>query len=128
MSKFKEYFICFSLGAVLYGLFEVVFRGYTHWTMALTGGTVLVIFNFISRNGKLSLLSRCLIGAGVITALEFAVGMIVNVGLGWNVWDYSERPFNVYGQICPLFTSVWFLLSIPAFRLCKAVRKRLSLR
>lgn len=126
--KFKEYLICFGIGAFAYGLIEVAVRGYTHWTMALTGGLVLVILNAVNKNKKLGLLTRCLIGAAVITTLEFTVGMIVNVGLGWNVWDYSEKPFNLYGQICPFFTVGWFFLSIPAYFVCSQVEKRLSLR
>ena len=82
MSKMREYFMCFALGAVIYGLIEVVSRGYTHWTMALTGGAVMALMNLINRSGRLSLFVRCLLGAVVITSLEFAVGMVVNVALG----------------------------------------------
>ncbi|MBQ8015864.1 MAG: hypothetical protein IJ264_06755 [Clostridia bacterium] len=128
MSKFKEYFMCFALGAVIYGLVEVVVRGYTHWTMAIAGGTVLVIFNFINQKTHLGIFARCLIGAAVITAVEFTIGMIVNVGLGWSVWDYSDKPFNVFGQICPFFSVGWFFISIPAFWLCKGIEKHFSLR
>lgn len=124
MLKFKEYFMCFSLGAIMYGLVEVVVRGYTHWTMAIAGGTVLTIFNLISKNKKLNLIARCLLGALVITAVEFAAGMIVNVWLDWHVWDYSDKPFNVFGQICPLFTAGWFFISIPAFWVCEFIQKR----
>ena len=73
-------------------------------------------------------LLRCLLGALVITSLEFAVGAVVNLGLGWDVWDYSEKPFNIMGQICPLFTLGWLALSLPGFMLCTAVEKRLSSR
>lgn len=120
--------MCFALGAVIYGLVEVVIRGYTHWTMAIAGGLVMVIFNFISRKTRLGLISRCLIGAAVITAIEFAFGMVVNVALGWNVWDYSDKPLNLYGQICPLFSIGWFFISIPAFWVCERLQKRFSLR
>lgn len=128
MSKFKEYFMCFALGAVIYGLVEVVVRGYTHWTMAIAGGIVMVIFNLISRKTNLTLFVRCLVGAGVITAVEFVFGMVVNVVLGWNVWDYSDKPFNVMGQICPFFSLGWFFISIPAFWLCRIIENRFSLR
>ena len=60
-----------------------------------------------------------IMGAAVITAVEFVCGAIVNVRLGWNVWDYSAHFANLYGQICLLFTFFWFLLSIPAVELCK---------
>ena len=37
----------FVFGAVLYSLIEIVFRGYPHWTMTLTGGAVfLIIYSF----------------------------------------------------------------------------------
>lgn len=47
----------------------------------------------------------------MITTLEFITGYIVNIRLGWNIWDYSKFPFNVCGQICPLFTIAWYYVS-----------------
>lgn len=123
-----KYIIIFGLGAFIYGAIEVIVRGYTHWTMALTGGAVMALFMLINRSRDVNILLRCLLGALVITSLEFAVGAVVNLGLGWNVWDYSEKPFNIMGQICPLFTLGWFALSLPGFMLCTAVEKRLSSR
>ncbi len=128
MNKSKLYFMSFALGAVMYGLIEIIVRSYTHWTMAIAGGLVMVIFSIIVRNLNLGLLSRCLVGALVITAVEFVFGLIVNVGLGWSVWDYSEKPFNVMGQICPQFTVGWFFISIPAFLLTDKLNKHFSLR
>jgi len=126
MSKLKEYFMCFGVGAVAYGLIEIIVRGYTHWTMALTGGAVMVLIHLINRTKNLSLLTKCLLGATVITSLEFGVGMIVNVALGWNVWDYAEKPLNLWGQICPQFCFAWFFLSIPAFAISRYIEKRIS--
>lgn len=123
-----KYIIIFGLGAFIYGAIEVIVRGYTHWTMALTGGAVMALFMLINRSRNVNILLRCLLGALVITSLEFAVGAVVNLGLGWDVWDYSEKPFNIMGQICPLFTLGWFALSLPGFMLCTAVEKRLSSR
>lgn len=128
MSKVKEYFMCFGIGALAYGLVEVVVRGYTHWTMLLTGGAVLVLLNLISQTKGIPLLIRCLLGAFVITSLEFSVGMIVNVALGWGVWDYSDRAFNIWGQICPFFSLGWFFISIPAYWICNIVQKKFSSR
>lgn len=123
-----KYIIIFGLGAFIYGAVEVIVRGYTHWTMALTGGAVMALFMLINRSRDVNILLRCLLGSLVITSLEFAVGAVVNLGLGWDVWDYSEKPFNIMGQICPLFTLGWFALSLPGFMLCTAVEKRLSSR
>lgn len=124
--KTIEYITAFGLGAYLYGGIEVIARGYTHWTMALTGGAVMLLFMLINRTKGINIFLRCLLGAFVITSLEFSVGMIVNVRLGWNVWDYSDKPLNVMGQICPLFSAGWYAVSLPAFVLCTAVENRLS--
>ena len=43
MDKFKEYLIVFSSGGIIYSLIEVIFRGFTHWTMTITGGVALLI-------------------------------------------------------------------------------------
>lgn len=37
-------------------------------------------------------------------------GCVINLWLGFNVWDYSDMPFNLYGQICPLFAVAWIIL------------------
>ena len=127
--KFRgHYLMCFAVGAVAYGLIEVIARGYTHWTMALTGGVVLVLLNLINQTENLHILVKCLLGAVVITSLEFCVGMIVNVGLGWAVWDYSDKPLNLWGQICPQFICAWFFISIPAYSICSYIQRRISWR
>ena len=52
-----------------------------------------------------------LIGAGIITTLEFITGVIVNLILNLNVWDYSLEPYNLLGQVCLAYSNLWFLLS-----------------
>ena len=52
------------------------------------------------------------IGSIIITILEFITGCIVNLWLGWNIWDYSNLPYNLLGQIS-LFSSIgWIGLSL----------------
>ncbi len=128
MNRLKEYFMCFAIGGVAYGLVEVAVRGYTHWSMILTGGAVLVLLNLINKSKDLNLFVRCLLGMTVITSLELAVGMLVNIRMGWNVWDYSAKPFNFLGQICMHFCGCWFLISIPAYKLCDIISRRFSLQ
>lgn len=115
-----EAVIIFCVGSLMYSLLEVLFRGYTHWTMALTGGAVFSILYFINLSLKTrSFVLRGLIGCFVITAAEFLVGCVVNLMFGMRVWDYSERKGNILGQICPLFSFWWFVLS--AFSVYAAV-------
>lgn len=105
----------FLLGAVLYVTLELFWRGRSHISMAITGGTALVLlFGVYTRYPLMPLLLRCAVGGVLITALEFVCGAIVNVKLHLGVWDYSELPLNLYGQICLRFSLLWTALSAPA--------------
>lgn len=59
-------------------------------------------------------MSQMVISAGIITTVEFITGLIVNVWLKLNVWDYSDKPYNVMGQICLLYSNFWFFVSLIA--------------
>ena len=109
-----EKFWLFCFGALGYGGLELVYRGRTHWSMLLAGGLCLMLL--YSLNLQLSrwpLLLRCVAGAGVITAVELAFGLVFNRFLHLGVWDYSAHWGNLWGQICPFYTFLWFLLCIP---------------
>ena len=119
MSNFAEYIIIYLFGAIAYSCIEIIWRGYTHWTMSLTGGFCflsLYAVNLIFTNVPLFL--RFIIGAVIITLIEFAVGYVVNIKLGWNVWDYSDMKINILGQISPIYSFLWFLLCFPGNYLC----------
>lgn len=105
--------LVFILGGVSYGLIEMIYRGYTHWSMVLTGGACVLTF-YIMEEWLLSipLLWAALAGATIITVYELCVGLVVNVILKLDVWDYSEVPGNFMGQICPAFSVAWFILSL----------------
>lgn len=124
MPKYIEKMIVFLTGGVIYSLIEILFRGYTHWTMTLTGGLCLLIMYIVFGDVRMNIIAKCLFGMTVITCLEFAVGCIVNVILGWDVWDYSARPCNLGGQICAEFSAMWFLITIPVSMLCVFLRRQ----
>ena len=117
----------FAIGCVGYGAIEVLWRGYTHWTMVLTGGTCFSILYAV--NGKhpaMPLWKKCLVGDAVITGIEFCVGCVVNRWLHWNVWDYSQLAGNFLGQICPLYSFLWYLLSAPIAWLAAGLRRKIK--
>jgi len=60
---------------------------------------------------KFPFVLQCLCGGLLITIGEFVVGMICNVWLGMNIWDYSHMRWNLYGVICPQFSLIWCALS-----------------
>lgn len=114
MRNISAYFISFITGAVLYSFIEILWRGHTHWTMGIAGGICLTaIYVLRLACPDISLILRCITGAFIILTVEFAVGFIVNIMLDWSVWDYSDRRFNIYGQICPLYAFLWALICIP---------------
>lgn len=126
MNLFK-YLNVFVIGAVGYALIELLWRGRTHWTMMITGGICFVIIYALSRLERVPLAYKCAMGALSITAVEFMVGCIVNIMLGWAVWDYSMLEYNIMGQVCLLFSIIWYLICIPAFYLCKILDNTLFL-
>lgn len=104
--------ILFAFGGLIYILIELVARGRTHWTMFIVGGVAFFLIGCINeKERKMPLVKQMLIGSIVITVLEFLCGCIVNIWLGWNVWDYNNMPLNLLGQICLPFTVLWFFLS-----------------
>ena len=133
MEKKKQYilneiFLIYSIGFVGYGLLEIVWRGFTHWTMSLTGGFCFLTIYFIEKHlGFYPLWKKCVLGAVVITTIEFLVGVSVNLILGWNVWDYSGIPLNLFGQVCLLYTMLWFFLCIPLVKLSNLLYRKFFL-
>lgn len=111
--------LLFFAGGVGYSVLEILWRGFTHWTMFLLGGLcyLLIIQAASACKGKLPLWFCCFCSAAAVTMLEFATGCLVNLLLGWNVWDYRGQPLNLLGQVCIGFTALWFLLSIPVAEL-----------
>ena len=97
--------------------------------MFLLGGVCFRLIGYIrTMPGKLNLYTKCFISACAITLAEFISGCILNLLLDWDIWDYSEAPFNFWGQICIPFTVLWGLLSLPAFFADKVLCKRLKLK
>ncbi len=103
----------FSFGGGIYTVIELMFRGRSHWSMFILGGICFLLVGGLNQLfPKLTLLAQMAISAIIITALEFVCGVIVNLWLSMNVWDYNSMPLNLLGQICPIFTVLWFFLSL----------------
>ena len=114
MRQTEKTAILVSLGCWGYPMLEYLWRGWSHWSMALAGGVCFGLVGRISDGlrGR-SLPLRCAAGSAAITGVEFLVGCVCNLGLGMRVWDYSGEMFNLAGQVCARYSALWFLLSIP---------------
>lgn len=121
----KEFIIFIIFGA-LYCLLEISFRGYTHSSMFLLGGLCGVLIGILNEiTPTMPIPLQMLISSIMVTVLEFIFGYILNIKLGLHVWDYSNRAFNYKGQICLLFSILWFLLSLIVIYLDDYLKERL---
>lgn len=113
MNKLLKYYTLGTFGGTVYVFIELMWRGYSHWSMFLLGGICFIALGLINEviPWEMPLTAQMLIGCAIITALEFITGCIVNLWLGWDVWDYSELPCNLLGQISVVSSAGWYFLS-----------------
>ncbi|HIX91103.1 MAG TPA: putative ABC transporter permease [Candidatus Agathobaculum pullicola] len=103
---------------------ETLWRGHSHWTMGVLGGVCFALIGLLDEwQDHPPLWLQMLEGAAIVTALELLVGLVVNRWLGWNVWDYSDMPLNLWGQVCLQFAVAWFFLSAAAVWLENALHR-----
>ena len=110
----KGIFLIGTGGAVYYSL-EILYRGYSHWSMFLLGGLCFCIIDklYQKRKGIFSIVAFMLTGGLIITALEGMTGAFVDLYLHRQVWDYSNLPLHLYGQVSLHFTLLWCVMTIP---------------
>lgn len=108
-----KYIVLFLIGGFTYYLIEILWRGYSQWTMICLGGICFILMGYINEfySWDTPLWKQCGMSALIITVLEFITGCIINIKLGWNVWNYSDIPFNLLGQVCLPYSVLWVLLS-----------------
>lgn len=118
--------LLWSWGGTVYFLLEVAFKTITghperiSWTMLVVAILLTVPVERCGAQMPWScpLWLQALCCAALVTAVELAAGLILNVWLGLDIWDYTDLPGNFLGQICPQYSAVWWalcLVFIPAF-------------
>lgn len=105
-----------SIGGLIYIIVELIYRQRTHWTMFIVGGICFLCIGAINEiiPWGMPIWQQAAIGAVIVTIIELMSGCVINIWLGWDVWDYSDMPLNILGQICLPFTIIWFFLSLVA--------------
>lgn len=120
-------FLLLILGGTAYGIIELIWRQRTHWSMLVTGGICfLSLFRIFSKIKNTATFLKCIVGSVLITVVELLVGCVVNLKLKLEVWDYSKMPFNILGQICPLYSVFWGFLTLPIIFVCDKLEKRIN--
>lgn len=127
IKKTAQLVMLFLFGGTAYGMCELIWRGYTHFSMVILGGICFcIIFTANKKYQVLPFGMRCLFSGLFITSMELVCGCIVNIVFKLNVWDYSMMPFNFMGQVCLYFFVLWVFLSIPVLVVCRAFGEYLS--
>lgn len=123
-----QYFILFLIGGSAYYFLEILWRGYSHISMFVLGGICFISIGtlrqyFLQR--ETNLLIQLLVYSGLITFLELIFGLVLNVRLGLDVWDYRDLKFNFMGQISLFYSVLWFFLSLPTLLIYRYLDKML---
>ena len=116
----------FLLGGTGYVGLEMLWRGWSHISMFFAGGTCFLLLGGLEKaNPRLPWPLRALVGAGVITMVEFLCGLLFN--RSYTVWDYRNLPGNLCGQICLPYFLLWVPLSLGGMKLHRFTEKLLAL-
>lgn len=127
LRKISENLFLFVFGGALYYCIELIFRGFSHPTMFALGGLCFLLCGLISRavSACSGLLGQMFLCALMITTLELVFGYIFNIKLGMAIWNYDNYTPNFQGQICLVFSVLWYALSGLAIILCGYIHYRL---
>ncbi len=116
----------FGLGGCGYMLLELLWRGWSHGSMFLAGGSCFLLLGQLNRvQPRLRFPARAAMGALIITSVELLAGLAVN--RSYRVWDYRHLPWNFYGQICLPFCLLWLPVSLGAMVLYELTDKTLTI-
>lgn len=117
--------VLFYLGGCAYMGLELLWRGRSHGSMFIAGGTCFLLIGQLNQvRPRLPLPLRAAVGAGIVTMVELGIGLLCN--RNFEVWDYRERAGNFLGQICPAFTVLWIPVSMLALGLHALLSRRMD--
>lgn len=108
----KTMFLCL-IGGAIYCILEVLWRGYSHWSMFLVAAALTLPLDQVNEHTswETPFWLQVILGGIAITLAELCAGLLLNICLGLDVWDYSHLPLNLWGQICVQYSLLWLALS-----------------
>lgn len=132
LANFIFSILLWCFGGTLYFLLEIIYKTLTghperiSWTMLILA---IILCIPIERCGaelpwKCPLIIQAFICSVLVIFSELIAGLILNIYFNLNIWDYSDLPFNFYGQICLQFSIIWYflcLIFIPIFDLIRYI-------
>ena len=125
MRNILKHLILFLIGGSVYYALEMLWRGYSHWSMFIVGGVAFILVGLINEyfTYDIPLWKQCWISMIIITILEFVSGCILNLWLGLDIWNYTV--LDILGQVSLPFMAIWFGLSVVGIVLDDLLRWKL---
>lgn len=116
MKKIIPHLIIFIVSGLIYVLLEVLWRGYSHWTMFICAGCcglVMATVNNSILEFETDFRIQVLVSAFLCTTAELIFGLIFNSN--FTIWDYRNTWGTIHflnDQVNILFIGVWIIISI----------------
>lgn len=113
LSRFHKDLILIAAMGIMYMGIEILWRGHTNISMGVVGGLCGFFVGRLNEHHgfyQMKMWRQSYIGTIIALVIEFISGLILNVWLKLNIWDYSNEPGNLYGQICFTYAFLWFCL------------------
>lgn len=110
------YTIIFIVSGFIYTALELLWRGYTHWTMFVCAGFCGLAMANINNNWlkfDTDFRIQVVVSALVCTVMEFIFGIIFNGD--FTIWDYRGLWGTIHwlgDQVNILFFGIWMLISL----------------
>ena len=119
-----KHFVLFLIGGFLYYTIEILWRGYSHWSMFILGGICFIFAGIQNEHTSWEepLWKQVLKVDVFVLIAEFIAGCILNLWLELNIWDYSNLKFNILGQSSLLFAVLFLPLCLIAIVLDDYIR------
>ena len=89
LNNILKYFTLFIIGGISYYFIEIIYRGYSHFSMIIVGGICFVLIGAINEfsNKEVPLLLQMILAVLIVDTIELISGIIINKVLLLNVWD-----------------------------------------
>lgn len=99
-------FTIFLIGGTVYYVIEVLYRGYSHISMFILAGLIsitIALMNDFFYSFETDYIIQVITAAIIATIGEGFTGILVNLILKLNVWDYSGLWGNFFFEQCNIF-------------------------
>lgn len=103
----------FMVGGFIYCIIELLYRGYTDFSMYVLAGFCAIIMGGLNNlfSFDMSFIAQVIVSSLACITGEYITGMLVNQN--FTIWDYRNLPFTfANGQLNLFFCFAWVAISI----------------